>query len=170
MTTPIALVGFMGAGKSTVGRLLAREVGFSFCDLDRAVESMAGMKVAAIFAELGEEHFRTLEAQALHDALRSDSVVVGTGGGTFAQPELRDLLRARAWTCFLDASLECCLQRAAHSRTRPLLDRGPREVRELYERRKPLYSLAHFRVDTEGGEPSDIATSIVLGYRSHIRT
>lgn len=159
----IVLVGFMGAGKTTVGRLLARRLGYDFVDLDEEVERLAGRTIPEIFRSEGEAAFRALEAEVtsrLDDRCR---IVIAAGGGWMARPELRDRWTAavRVW---LQVSEQNVLERlGSHLETRPLLGREPpqRAIRTFLEGRRASYRLAELRVDTDGRTAVEVAECVL---------
>lgn len=157
----IALVGFMGSGKTTVGRLLASRLGFDFVDSDDEIESRAGLRVSDIFRVHGEAFFRNLEEGAIRDILGTDHLVIATGGGAFAQPACARELLARAFTVHLDCDLDEGLRRAAIQGGRPLLDNGESDVASLYVERKDKYSRAHATVDTTTLTPEDVVQGVL---------
>lgn len=160
----VLLVGFMGAGKTTVGRELARLLNWSFYDLDALIEGRTGCTVPALFAEQGESAFRKLEAQAfreLLETLEDEPAVVALGGGAFAQEAIRQIIRDHsASVVHLDVGFEEALRRCADAPGhRPLLsDRTQATL--LYEQRLPFYRTAQLRVRTEGEAPAAIAQKI----------
>jgi len=159
----IFLVGFMGAGKSTVGRMLAERLGWEFYDLDTIIEAREQKTVANIFAQSGEARFRELERAALI-ALLSDlreHTVVALGGGAFAQPENRKILeRHGARTVFLNAPIEELRRRCSETGSqRPLAVDAGRFTR-LFESRREAYGLADFRVETGGKTVDEVASEI----------
>ena len=161
----VALVGFMGAGKSTVGPELAQILGRPFVDLDRVVEGDHGATVWTIFAREGEASFRRLEAAALRGVLRARTPpVLACGGGTLERAENRRLLARRAIVVWLDAGLHCCLARAEPLR-RPLLVGGTAAAARLLRARRPRYAAADVRVRAERGSPVEVARRIALGLR-----
>lgn len=150
----IYLTGFMGAGKTAVGRRLAAALGWEFIDLDRQVEKAAGLSVAEIFARRGEPHFRRQERLALAATLRRERVVVATGGGALAQPGALESLRGRGLIVWLNlpfAELAARVEAAADD-TRPLWE-DRRRARRLYRERLPFYRRADL-VFAAGGEQS----------------
>ena len=160
----VLLVGFMGAGKTTVGRELARVLDWSFYDLDAIVEGRAGRTVPALFAEQGESGFRKLEAQALRElfqSLEDEPAVVALGGGAFVQDAIRQIIRDySASVVYLDVGLEEALRRcAAAPGCRPLLSDRER-VTLLYEERLPFYRTADLEVRTDGKSPLEVAQEI----------
>ena len=150
MTQNIALIGFMGVGKSAVGRNLAKKLRRRFIDLDRIVEKTAGMKVREIFVRKGEPYFRQLEKQMLAAILQKDKQVISTGGGIIADDENLMLLRDRALLVALTASVDVLLARAGNGSKRPLLKGANRKerVEELLMQRQSRYAQAHVTIDT----------------------
>ncbi len=149
----IFLVGFMGSGKTTVGRLLARTMNLRFIDLDRRIEEAAGRGVARIFELEGEAGFRARERRALEEAAAETGVVVAAGGGVMASAANRELLAAHATTVWLDPDFDTLVRRveAQPEVERPLfVDRG--QARRLYASRLAGYRQADLRVDVGAGE------------------
>ncbi len=147
----VYLVGMMGAGKTTVGRTLARRLKLRFVDSDHEIEARCGVKIPVIFEIEGEAGFRAREAQALAELTALDGVVLGTGGGAVLAAENRRRLAARGTVVYLRATPEDLYERVKHDRNRPLLaTRDPlRRLRELHAERDPLYaSIADLVVDT----------------------
>ncbi len=164
----LILTGFMGAGKSAVGQVVARRLGWSFVDLDDAVEAAAGKPVHRIFVEDGEGRFRDLETRALGEAVALDRAVVATGGGVLGRPDNRRLLAGRL-VVNLRADPAACVRRVAGSgRRRPLLETGDpaRAARTLYAERRPLYDGVPRQVDTDGRTPEAVADEIVRRFLS----
>ncbi|MCI0491231.1 MAG: shikimate kinase [Blastocatellia bacterium] len=143
----IFLVGFMGAGKSTVGRVLAERLSCEFIDLDDVVEAQTGLSVQAIFAESGEAEFRRLEREAIESCRKIKRACVALGGGAYVSEENRAILRRLGKTVWLDCPLKICLTRIASDRSRPLLG-GEGEMKALFDSRRPHYTLADYRVET----------------------
>ena len=147
----IYLVGMMGAGKTTVGRLLARRLKLPFIDSDKEIESRCGVKIPLIFEIEGEGGFRSREAQVLAELTALEGVVLGTGGGAALLEENRNHLAATGTVIYLRARPEDLYERVRHDRNRPLLATGDPlgRLRELYVERDPLYrSIADLTVDT----------------------
>src|SRR3989339_707914 len=155
----VVLVGFMGSGKSSVGRELARRFGAPFVDVDELIESAAGSPIRDLFAREGEPAFREREKAALREALSVKGRVIATGGGAFSDEENRVLLRAYAPVVYLEAAVETLLGRLAGDLGRPLLRGGDREagVREVLSRRIPGYRTADVTVRTDGRTGGDEA-------------
>lgn len=160
---PVFLVGFMGSGKSAVGRALADLRGWAFADLDGIVEASAGRSIEAIFRESGEGTFRTLEWEALSGLSEHRSVVVATGGGTFTGTAHRSLIRKKGRSVWLDVPLEVAAGRVGDGAGRPLWSGGdPLALRIFYERRRAAYALADLRVDASLGGADEIARRVEL--------
>jgi Shikimate kinase len=148
---PIFLVGMMGAGKTTIGRALARAVDREFLDLDHEIEARCGVRVAHIFDVEGEEGFRKRERMVLDECTSKQAMVMATGGGAVLAPENRDKLRSRGVVVYLRATPEELYRRVARDRNRPLLQtENPQgRIRELVAAREPLYEeVAHIVFDT----------------------
>jgi shikimate kinase len=151
----------MGSGKSTVGRLLARRLGYRFVDVDERIESRAGMSIREIFAAEGEEAFRRLESETLEDLAGEERIVAAAGGGA----PVPEFVAGAAASLDLEVSFEEFLRRTGSDPARPLLQRGTGELRSLYEQRRPVYESLGRRIPTEGRTPEEIVEEIlrVLG-------
>ena len=158
----VVLVGFMGSGKSSVGRELARRFGVPFVDVDAWIESATGCRIRDLFAREGEPAFREREKAALREVLSVKGCVIATGGGAFVDEENRVLLRSYAPVVYLDAAVETLLGRLAADLGRPLLRGGDREevVRELLSRRVPGYRTADVTVPTDGRTVEEVAGQV----------
>lgn len=155
----IVLVGFMGAGKSTVGPLLARRLGWEFVDLDQEIEAEAGRPVSEIFAREGEAGFRARERAAAERVSARPRLVVAAGGGAFAAEETRAALCRGALTVWLRCDLEVLLSRIPRDGSRPLA--GSRAtITALFRGREPSYALADVTVDTTRASPDEAARAI----------
>jgi shikimate kinase len=140
------LVGFMGAGKTTVARALGRRVGWRVEDVDQQIEARERRSVAAIFAQQGEQYFRQQERQVLGSLLAERHIIIATGGGTFAEPDNRALMLADGAVAWLDIPLTLAMERVPADGRRPLAaDRT--QMEQLYVRRRLAYAEAHVRVD-----------------------
>jgi shikimate kinase len=158
------LIGPPGAGKSTIGTLLARRLGVAFRDTDADVEAVAGKPVSDVFVEDGEERFRELEAQAVRTALAEHDGVLALGGGAVLRPETQELLAAHT-VVYLQVGLSDAVQRVGLGTARPLLVLNPRsQLKKLMEQRRPIYErLATVTVATDGRAPEDLVEEIVKG-------
>ena len=156
----VVLVGFMGSGKSAVGRILARRLGYRFEDMDRRIEERAGRTIAEIFRDEGEEAFRRIEREEALAVARLEDRVVASGGGAFAQAETRAILQSGAITVWLRCDLERILARVPRDGSRPLA--GNRDImRALLAEREPWYRMADVAVDASAGSPREVAERIV---------
>ena len=145
------LVGLMGAGKTTVGRALARKTGKTFYDSDHEIEARTGVRVATIFEIEGELRFRDRESGVIADLAKMNNIVLATGGGAVLRPENRDELSKHGVVIYLRASIDDLLARTMHDKNRPLLQTAdPRaKLQSLLEQRDPLYrEVADIVVDT----------------------
>ena len=140
------LVGFMGAGKSSVARALSRRIGWRAEDIDERIEAREGRRVSEIFAQRGEPYFREVESAVLRELLPVRQVIVATGGGTFMDPDNRALMLADGAVAWLDVPLARVLERVPNDGRRPLAADRP-AMEQLYERRRLAYGQAHLRVD-----------------------
>jgi shikimate kinase/3-dehydroquinate synthase len=156
----VVLVGFMGSGKTSVGRLLARRLGYAFEDMDRRIERRAGRTIAEIFRDEGEEAFRAMEQEEALALSRLRDRVVAAGGGAFARPETRVLLQQGALTVWLRCDLERILTRVPADGSRPLA--GNRDIlRALLAEREPSYRMADVAVEASAGTPREVADRII---------
>lgn len=160
---PIVLVGLMGAGKSTVGRRLAKRLGLPFVDADEEIERAADQSVSDIFERFGEAVFRDGERRVIARLVEGAPKVIATGGGAFMNEQTRTLILERCVAVWLDADVETLAERVARRDTRPLLrGRDPKEaIAALAEARNPVYSEAHIRVVT-GPVPHEAIVERIL--------
>jgi shikimate kinase len=145
-TDKLYLVGFMGAGKTTVARALGKRIGWRVEDVDEVIEARERRTVAAIFAQDGEPRFRQLERDVLRELLPMRDTIVATGGGTFVEPENRSAMLADGAVAWLDVSFDRLVERVPADGRRPLAADRVR-MEQLYQRRQLAYSQAHLRID-----------------------
>ena len=160
----IFLVGPMGAGKSAVGRQLARLLHLDFMDSDDEIEARTGVDIPFIFEKEGEDGFRKREAKVIDDLTRKDGVVLATGGGAIVDPQNRNVLGARGFVVYLYTTVDQQLARTRKGRDRPLLENDdPRQVLEdLMEQREALYrEIADLVVATDGRKVKAVANEIL---------
>lgn len=153
----------MGAGKTTIGRMLADQLGLEFKDADREIEARSGVDIPWIFDREGEAGFRLREAAALEELAQLEGVLISTGGGAILLPENRELMRATGSVVFLHTSVEEQVRRTSRDRKRPLLQgKDSRQVlAELMAIREPLYrETAHIVIATDGRGPRVVATEL----------
>ena len=161
------LVGFMGTGKTTVGRAVAHKLGFQLLDSDHEIEKAQGKIIADIFAQQGEPAFRAMEHDFVLNGHPSHRCVVACGGGLVVQPGMRELLMQKGVLICLHASLETILKRTQASRARPLLNvEDPMDrIRKLYTAREPIYRRSGTLILTDGRPLNDIAAHVIRIYR-----
>ncbi|NPB05496.1 MAG: shikimate kinase [Aquificae bacterium] len=141
------LVGFMGSGKTTVGKVLARKLKVPFVDVDEEVVLREGLSIPEIFALKGEGYFRRLEREVLRElSEKLPAFVMATGGGLGADEEAMEYMKSNGTVVWLDVDFDAFLRRTRQDPNRPLLKRPVDELRRLFERRRAVYSKAHYRV------------------------
>jgi shikimate kinase len=168
----VYLIGMMGTGKTTVGRLLAQELGYGFLDTDDVIVKAAGKSINEIFAEDGEAAFRQLESDVLGQICAYTKLTIATGGGIVIKQENWSYLH-HGLIVWLDAAVELLVQRLAEDNTRPLLqDPDPQsKLRSLLEARTPLYSQADLHITiSEGESPEQITTRILAAIPTVLKT
>jgi len=167
---PIALVGLMGVGKTTVGRRLAKRLGRDFDDSDDAIEKASGRTVAGYFRDHGEAEFRAGEMRVIKRLLEQETpLVLATGGGAFIHPETRALLLEKATVIWLKGDLDTLMERVSRNNKRPLLQvADPRaKMRELMEARHPLYAQAHIKVKIARGPHLRTVNRVIKALKAH---
>jgi shikimate kinase len=166
----IVLVGFMGSGKSTVGRELHQRLGYPLVDMDQVIELRASKSIAAIFADEGEQVFRDQETSLLQelDDPTAPRRIISTGGGVIGRDENRALLRQLGYVVWLNAPMSVILDRTSKNRERPLLhtEDPVARVTALMEARRPLYEeVSHLKIETAGLDSNELATGILESAR-----
>jgi shikimate kinase len=165
----IILVGLMGAGKTSVGKMLAKNLRKTFVDCDHEIEKRTGVSIPLIFEIEGEEGFRRRESAMLRDLTELRNTVLATGGGAVLTPENRDALSRSGIVVYLRASVEDLWQRTKHDRNRPLLRTGDprRRLAELFEQRDPLYrEVAALTMDTGDQSVRTLVTRLERALRT----
>lgn len=160
----IILVGFMGTGKTTVGKLLAQQLKKRFVDMDAILEDRAGKSISQIFSEDGEPHFRSLERALVQELAAQTGLVVAAGGGIVLNPDnISDFSRTGKVICLL-ASEQEITRRVSSSNSRPLLENDDKfqRIKSLMEQRQPLYEKITDRVNTTGLTPAEVVEVILL--------
>ena len=160
----IILIGPMGSGKTSTGRILAKEMDFDFLDTDEEVVERTGVSIAYIFDVEGETGFRKREHQALMKFLQNQNVVIATGGGIIMHDESRAIIQSHKRVVYLKTSIEKQIERATVSNKRPLLiNTDPAsKLQELMLTREPLYEeISDIKIDTDERKPSEIALEII---------
>lgn len=160
---PIALVGLMGVGKSTVGRRLSSLLGRSFVDADDAIEAAAQRSISEIFDAHGEEYFRDGERRVIARLIEEGTGVIATGGGAFIDDETRNVILNSALAVWIDCDIDTLVERTSRRNTRPLLRGGdPKAIlTDLMKTRRPFYEQAQIRVESQDGPHVDTARAII---------
>jgi shikimate kinase len=165
----IALAGFMGCGKSSVGKVVAKELGWKFLDLDEEIERVTGKKIREIFESGGEEKFRRVEREVLESVLnREGNLVISLGGGTPTWGDNLSLLKEKTLLIYLDTPFDVLWERIEGDEERPLASLGKEKVRELFERRKGFYEKADLIVDTSGKSVEDVAEEVLFVFEEFV--
>ncbi|MDP3073625.1 MAG: shikimate kinase [Opitutaceae bacterium] len=161
------LVGFMGTGKTTVGRAVAHRTGFHALDSDHEIERQQGKTIPEIFAQDGEPAFRAMEREFIEGGHPAQRTLVACGGGLVVQPGMLELLKSKGVVVCLHASLDTILARTARQRNRPLLevDNPEERVRTLYAAREPIYKQSGTVILTDGRPLTDIAAHVLRAWR-----
>ncbi|WP_307395634.1 shikimate kinase [Bacillus horti] len=160
----IVFIGFMGVGKTTVGKLVAKKLMRDFIDIDQHIEAKEGMSISKIFETHGEKYFRDLEKQTISDIILNQSLkVISLGGGSFLQKEIRELCLEHCIVLSIDLDWESWLERFEKlKKTRPILmNKSLDEIKELYNERLPIYNICNSNIDVKNSSPESIADYIV---------
>ena len=168
------LIGFMGTGKTSTGRLLASRLGYSFVDTDRKIEKECHLTIKQLFAEHGETYFREQEAAVVRKVARQHHLVISTGGGTILNPDNMKALRKKGVIVSLTASVEVILERTSRKNTRPLLENQTMEERraaitKLRAQREDLYKQADLIIDTSELSPLQVVEQIMSFVRKEVK-
>jgi shikimate kinase len=170
---PVVLVGLMGAGKSTVGRRLARRLGVPFVDSDAAIEDAAGLSPAEVFERYGEQDFRDGERRLVARLVNEGQVsVIATGGGAFIDPRTRELLNEHTITVWLDAPVDILTERTSRRDTRVQLRNGDPQatLERLANERRQAYEQAHLHIKSGSGAHREVVDAIVRALDRHLGT
>jgi len=160
---PVVLVGLMGVGKSTIGRRLAKKVGWQFIDSDDEIELAAGCSISDIFSIHGEPIFRDLEKRVIGRLVSETPLVLATGGGAWMQESVRQVIKEKATSVWLRADLDVLIDRVSKRNHRPLLEKGDKRsiMGKLMDERYPVYAQADLIVDSNKG-PHERVVDMVL--------
>jgi shikimate kinase len=162
----IVLIGFMGTGKTTVGKILAKKLGMNFVDVDELIEKTTGLKISAVFARFGEAYFRDIETEIIKSITKDSSQVIATGGGAVLRDENLNALKSNGVVFCLTASEELIFDRIKDNNERPLLQvENPKEkIKELLAKRMPRYMMADFIINTDGLTQEEVSEKIIKEY------
>lgn len=159
----IFLVGPMGAGKTTIGKMLAQELDYDFVDSDREIEKRTGADISWIFDVEGETGFRVRESNVIKELVQGNRLVIATGGGAILNEETRQLMKTLGYTAYISAPLQVLLDRTSQDKSRPLLqvDNAEEQFRKILEEREHLYKdVANIELDSHELSSRQIATKI----------
>ncbi|MGJ0490341.1 MULTISPECIES: shikimate kinase AroK [Methylobacter] len=165
----IYLIGLMGAGKTTIGRQLAKALKLPFYDSDKAIEESTGVDISTIFEFEGEEGFRDREQKMIQQLTQRKGIVLATGGGAILREQNRKLLKENGFIVYLQCSVERVLERTRRDTQRPLLqtDNPKERIESLFAQREPLYlSCADYKIDTGAMQSKTVVNHILEKYRS----
>jgi shikimate kinase len=159
----ITIIGMMGAGKTTVGKLLGQFLKFDFIDTDSEIEKQTGKSISEIFAKYGEEYFRTLEKNVIKTIFNSENKIISTGGGAFENKEIRDLLLENSTVVYLKTTPDVIFERIKNNSQRPLLKNNMNieTITEILNNRQKNYELAHHTIVTDNKNPNEIMEEIL---------
>lgn len=159
----VVFIGFMGVGKTTIGKLVAKKLDRDFIDIDEEIEKEFNMPTSQIFNKIGEKAFREREKSLIKDLVKRKTTIISLGGGAFLQEETRNICLANSIVFFLDLSWESWKERISLIiDSRPVLqNRSLEEIEELYYKRQEIYSVHHFKVSTDSRNTEEVADYII---------
>lgn len=159
----ITIIGMMGSGKTTLGKLLGKKLGLESVDIDSAIEEQTGESISEIFSKYGEEHFSTLEKNTIKNIFNSENKIISTGGGAFENKETRDLLINNSIVIYLKTTPEIIFERIKNNTQRPLLKNNMTtdKISEILAGRQKNYELAHHTIVTDNKNPNEIMEEIL---------
>ncbi len=170
MQQNIILIGMMGSGKTTIGKLISQRINYPFFDSDHVIEEKCGASIATIFSLEGEQGFRRRETEVIRSLCMQKNIVIATGGGAVLNLQNRELLKNNGIVIYLKANVEALWQRTSQDKTRPLLDQeNPRQVLEnIYQNRDAIYiSMANYTVDTSKSNIASLMIQILSFIKSY---
>jgi len=165
----LVLLGMMGVGKSTLGKIVAKKLNLKFIDIDLNLEKKWSMKIWEIFENMGENFFRIEEEKEVLECLKKNKRVLALGGGAFINKNIRNAILKNSLSFWLDLNLKTITQRVKWNKKRPLLKQQNVEekVKELYSSRKNIYKLAKYKIDCNKKTKIQIAEKIIFYYEKH---
>jgi len=165
----LVLLGMMGAGKTTIGKIVAKEQDMEFIDTDANIEEKCSMKISEIFKKKGEEFFRSEEEKEVLKSLKSTNCVIALGGGAFLNKTVRTNILKNAVSMWLDADLKTLNKRIKWNKKRPLLNKENNKeiINKLYSERKNIYKLANHKINCDELSKEEIAKKIIIFYEKH---
>ena len=166
MRKNLVLLGMMGVGKSTLGKIVAKKQGLEFIDTDDRIEKKCSMSISEIFKEKGEKFFRIEEEKEVLKSVKKNNCVIALGGGAFINVAIRNTILKNAISIWLDADLKTLNKRIKWNKKRPLLNKenNQKKINELYSERKNIYKLANYKIDCDNLKKENIAKKITIFY------
>ncbi|WAA08769.1 shikimate kinase [Fervidibacillus albus] len=159
---PIVLIGFMGVGKTSVGKALAKKLNWQWVDIDQRIEQHYEMEISEIFRLYGEHSFREIERELFLESIQHSSTVISTGGGAFLQKAIQEKSLQNGLVIYLDISWDAWTKRLPFLKDRPLLQRKTEvQMKQLFNTRKAIYANHHLKISTDGCEISEIVRNII---------
>lgn len=172
LNQPVFLCGMMGAGKSTIGKILASKAGLPFSDLDSLIESSVNMSIPEIFDSLGEPKFRDIERRVLMEHSQKTDGVTALGGGSLQNQQLVDHIKLQGWLIFLNVPEKELIFRLKNSANRPMLENSDlaKKINQLLKERLPFYNQAHITINTAEMDADEIADIILNKLKDYENT
>ncbi len=168
MKKNLILLGMMGVGKSTLGKMVAKKLGLTFIDTDINIEEKCSMKISEIFKKKGEKFFRIEEEKEVLKSLKKNNCVIALGGGAFLNKTVRNFILKDAISIWLDANLKILNKRIRWNNKRPLVDikNSQKKINELYAQRKNIYKLANYKINCNNADKKSILEKIIICYEA----
>ena len=169
MRKNLVLLGMMGVGKTTLGKIVAKKAGLKFIDTDANIEKNCLMRISEIFKRKGEEFFRLEEEREVLKSLKESNSVIALGGGAFINKTIRNNVLKNAISIWLDANLKNLNKRIKWSNKRPLLseENSQKKINKLYDKRKNIYKLANHRINCDKLSKENITKKIIIFYEKY---
>ena len=169
MRKNLVLLGMMGVGKTTIGKIVAKKQGLEFVDTDINIEKKCSMKISEIFKKKGEKFFRIEEEKEALKSLKKNNCVIALGGGAFINKTVRNNILKNAVSMWLDIDLKTLNKRIKWNKNRPLLDKEDKQekINKLYSERKNIYKLANHRINCNNLHKENIAKKIISFYEKY---
>ena len=169
MKKNLVLLGMLGVGKSTLGKIVAKKLNLKFVDTDLNIEKNCSMKIWEIFENKGEDFFRNEEEKEVLECLKKNKTVVALGGGAFMNKNIRDFILKNSLSFWLDLNLKTITQRVKWNKKRPLLNQQNAEeiIKKLYSKRKNIYKLAKYKINCNKMTKDEIAEKIIFYYGNY---
>ena len=169
MKKNLVLLGMMGVGKTTIGKIVAKKQGMEFIDTDTNIEKKCSMSILKIFKEKGEKFFRIEEEKEVLKSIKKNNCVISLGGGAFINGAIRNTILKKAISVWLDTDLKTLNKRIKWNKKRPLLNKeyNLKKINELYSERKNIYKLANHKIDCAHLDKENISKKIIIFYEKY---